>query len=43
MSVGERSTLTCSPEYAYGRRGIPGAIPPSSTLVFDVELISISN
>lgn len=42
MSVGERAKLTIKSDYAYGPRGIPGVIPPSATLVFDVELISIS-
>ncbi len=42
MKVGERAELTCSPEYAYGARGFPPVIPPNSTLVFDVELISVS-
>jgi len=41
MSVGQRAKLTCSPDYAYGARGHPGAIPPNSTLIFDVELIRI--
>jgi len=41
MSVGEQATLTCSPDYAYGEQGYPGTIPPNSTLVFDVELISV--
>jgi len=41
MSVGQRAKLTCSPDYAYGSRGHPGAIPPNSTLIFDVELIRI--
>lgn len=41
MKVGEKSVLTCSPDYAYGARGFPPAIPPNSTLVFDVELVSI--
>lgn len=40
MSKGERSKLTCSPDFAYGASGIGGVIPPNATLVFDVELIS---
>ncbi|KAI9484413.1 fk506-binding protein 2 [Zychaea mexicana] len=41
MSVGQRAKLTCTPDYAYGPRGVPGVIPPNATLVFDVELIKI--
>jgi len=41
MSIGQQATLTCSPDYAYGSRGFPGAIPPNSTLMFDVELLGI--
>lgn len=41
MSVGERATLTCSPDFAYGSRGHPGVIPPNSILIFDVELLRV--
>ncbi|CAH8832645.1 unnamed protein product [Trichobilharzia szidati] len=41
MSVGERAYLTCTPDYAYGAKGVPGVIPPNATLKFDVELINI--
>ena len=39
MSKGQRAKLTISPDMGYGAQGVPGAIPPNSTLVFDVELI----
>lgn len=39
MRVGELSTVTCAPQYAYGEKGIPPMIPPSATLTFEVELI----
>lgn len=40
MKVGEKCLLRCLPEYAYGAAGHPPTIPPSSTLVFEVELFS---
>lgn len=33
MTLGEKSTLTISSDYAYGNRGFPGVIPPGATLV----------
>lgn len=40
MKKGERATLRCAPEYAYGEAGSPPKIPANATLNFDVELIS---
>nr|XP_015197959.1 PREDICTED: peptidyl-prolyl cis-trans isomerase FKBP5-like isoform X1 [Lepisosteus oculatus] len=40
MRKGELCLLLCKPEYAYGAVGSPPKIPPNSTLVFEVELLS---
>lgn len=42
MCSGERRKLTVPPSLAYGKEG-KGKIPPSSTLVFDIELLEIRN
>lgn len=42
MKVGEKSLFTMSHEYAYGTYGSPPAIPPMSTLKFEIELIRIN-
>lgn len=42
LSVGEKAIITIPYTKAYGERGIAGVIPPSATLIFDVELLKIN-
>lgn len=39
MRLNETRTIVLPPDLAYGDAGIPGAIPPSSYLAFDITLI----
>ena len=39
LKKGQRAVLKCPPEYAYGILGLPGVIPPNSTLIYEIELI----
>lgn len=39
MRKGEVAAFEISPQYAYGRRGMPPVIPGNSTLTFEIELV----
>lgn len=42
MKKGERAIFKVPPQLGYGEAGFPPLIPPHSTLIFDVEMISWS-
>ncbi len=43
MSEGAKYTFFIPSDLAYGPQGVPNAIPPHSTLIFEVELIKVNN
>ena len=42
MSVGDKYRLIIPPDLAYGKKGAGNVIPPDATLIFDTELMSVS-
>jgi len=42
MKIGGKRRIVCPPHMAYGSKGSPPAIPPNSTLVFEVVLRAVN-
>ena len=40
MKPGGKRRITIPPDFGYGARGAGRDIPPNSTLIFEIELIS---
>jgi FKBP-type peptidyl-prolyl cis-trans isomerase len=43
IKVGGTRKLTIPPDLGYGKAGAPPAIPPNSTLIFEVEVLDIQS
>ncbi len=42
MSLGEKLYFICPSEFAYGKSGAGGVIPPNADIAFEVELLAIN-
>jgi hypothetical protein len=43
MVKGQHATITCAPNMAYGIAGNPPFVPPNAFIVFELEVLSVSN
>lgn len=41
MNTSEQCILKIQPRLAFGSIGLPPKVPPNSTVVYDVELVSV--
>ena len=39
MQPGEKATITCPPNLAYGEEGAGDTIGPNATLIFDIDVL----
>ena len=42
MKIGEKRRIVVPSELGYGASGVPGAIPPGATLIFEIERLEIN-
>ena len=42
LKKGQKATIICPPDYAYGKRGSPPVIPPYAVLKFEVEVVDFT-
>ncbi|KAJ3444266.1 fk506-binding protein [Anaeramoeba flamelloides] len=43
MKIGEVALLTIRPKYGYGKQNMGRELPPNSTLIFEIELLSFND
>jgi len=42
MVEGGKRTVIVPPELAYGSGGIPGVVPPNSTMIYEIDLLEVN-
>ena len=40
VKIGQKAKITCPPELAYGSHGAGSVVPPDTTILFDMDLLS---
>jgi FKBP-type peptidyl-prolyl cis-trans isomerase len=42
LQVGSTFVMIVPPEYGFGSKGVPGFIPPESTLIFEIVIVGVN-